>query len=109
MTCTCRPHGVEFPDNLDNREYREAISIGDLCSSLANLAPSLPILPPDPPILRSVLDPKLLHRHYFGYSQDLKARVNDHNKGKNPSTKPWRPWRLAFYAAFEMPLNEPFH
>ena len=40
-------------------------------------------------------------RNYVGYSTDLKQRVSDHNAGKNRFTAPFRPWKLAFYAAFE--------
>ena len=40
-------------------------------------------------------------RQYIGYSQDLRTRVSDHNKGKNVSTRSGRPWRLVFYAGFE--------
>lgn len=37
---------------------------------------------------------------YIGYSEDLKTRVNDHNKGKNISTKNRRPLELIFYESF---------
>ena len=39
-------------------------------------------------------------RRYVGYSDDLRQRIADHNAGKNPSTAPFRPWRLAAYLAF---------
>ncbi|MDA2923004.1 GIY-YIG nuclease family protein [Patescibacteria group bacterium AH-259-L07] len=38
---------------------------------------------------------------YFGYTDNLKERINEHTKGLVKSTKPQRPWRLVFYAAFE--------
>ncbi len=37
---------------------------------------------------------------YVGYSDNLKQRVNDHNMGKNISTKNRRPLELIFYEAF---------
>ena len=47
-------------------------------------------------ILRSLKD----RLFYIGYSEDLKTRVSDHNKGKNTSTKNRRPLELIFYEAF---------
>ncbi|HLA48127.1 MAG TPA: GIY-YIG nuclease family protein, partial [Nitrospinota bacterium] len=38
---------------------------------------------------------------YYGYSEDLKKRFEEHNKGLSQSTAPYRPWKLVFYAAFE--------
>ena len=38
---------------------------------------------------------------YVGFTRDLKARLSDHNSGSNRSTRTGRPWKLAFYAAFE--------
>ena len=37
---------------------------------------------------------------YIGYSNNLKARIVQHNNGENPSTKPFRPYKLIFYEAF---------
>jgi len=37
---------------------------------------------------------------YVGYTTDLKARLERHNKGFNLSTKPYRPWRLIHYEAY---------
>lgn len=47
-------------------------------------------------ILRSLKDGLF----YIGYSEDLKTRVVDHNKGKNLSTKNRRPLELIFYESF---------
>ncbi len=47
-------------------------------------------------ILRSLKDGLF----YIGYSEDLKTRVSDHNKGKNLSTKNRRPLELIFYESF---------
>ena len=37
---------------------------------------------------------------YFGYTSDLKKRVEQHNKGVSPATKYFRPWKLVWYASF---------
>lgn len=39
-------------------------------------------------------------KHYHGYSDDLKRRIETHNQGSVPSTKNLRPVKLVFYAAF---------
>lgn len=38
---------------------------------------------------------------YFGYAENLKKRLNEHNKGLSKATKPYRPWNLVFYSAFK--------
>ena len=38
---------------------------------------------------------------YTGWTTDLKKRLQEHNSGLSPATKPYIPWRLVFYAAFE--------
>jgi putative endonuclease len=38
---------------------------------------------------------------YYGYTEDLRKRFGEHNKGLSKSTAPYRPWKLLFYAAFE--------
>ena len=40
-------------------------------------------------------------RNYVGFSSDLKQRLNDPNRGHCDATRPYRPWRIKFYAAFE--------
>lgn len=40
---------------------------------------------------------------YIGRSADLKARIEEHNRGLSFATKPYRPWRLIHYEAY---LNE---
>jgi len=40
-------------------------------------------------------------RNYVGHTGDLKQRLMDHNRGHCPATRPDRPWRVVFYAAFE--------
>ena len=36
---------------------------------------------------------------YIGFTHDLKRRYAEHNKGLNPSTKPYSPWELLYYEA----------
>ena len=48
-------------------------------------------------ILRSLSHPDKL---YYGSTSDLKQRLATHNAGGNVSTKPNRPWELAWYAGF---------
>jgi len=36
---------------------------------------------------------------YTGYSCDLKKRLEEHNNGRNFSTKHRRPWKLIYYEA----------
>ena len=50
-------------------------------------------------ILQSINTNKL----YIGYTKDLLKRVEEHNKGRNLSTKFGRPWILIYYEAC---LNE---
>ena len=47
-------------------------------------------------VLRSLKDGLF----YVGYSEDLRQRVTEHNKGKNTSTKNRRPLELIFYEAY---------
>jgi putative endonuclease len=36
---------------------------------------------------------------YFGFTNDLKRRLGEHNSGLNFSTKPYIPWELIYYEA----------
>src|SRR3989344_7758923 len=38
---------------------------------------------------------------YNGYTENLKSRLELHNKGLVTATKPYRPWKLVYYSAFE--------
>ena len=40
---------------------------------------------------------------YIGYTEDLRKRFGEHNRGLNFSTKPYIPWQLIHYEAY---LNE---
>jgi len=48
-------------------------------------------------LIRSDSHPK---QSYVGYSTDLKKRLHYHNQGDSPHTAKYKPWSLAFYAAF---------
>ena len=39
------------------------------------------------------------NKMYVGYSSDLRKRIEEHNSGKNKSTKIGIPWRLVYYEA----------
>jgi predicted GIY-YIG superfamily endonuclease len=49
--------------------------------------------------LESISDPS---RHYIGYTTNLKTRLRDHNRGRCETTASFAPWRIEFYAAFEV-------
>jgi predicted GIY-YIG superfamily endonuclease len=38
---------------------------------------------------------------YVGSTEDLPARLVDHNAGRSPPTSKYRPWKLRWYCAFE--------
>ena len=48
-------------------------------------------------ILRSIHLPE---QTYIGSTADLKTRLVDHNMGRSSHTAKYRPWKIAFYAAF---------
>ena len=37
---------------------------------------------------------------YYGYTEDLKRRINEHNAGQSKFTKGHTPWNLIWYCAF---------
>ena len=39
-------------------------------------------------------------QHYVGITTDLKQRVAEHNGGKSPHTRKFKPWNLVAYTAF---------
>ena len=49
--------------------------------------------------LRSLQAPQF---RYVGFSEDLRQRIKDHNRGCNPSTAPFIPVILDAYAAFAL-------
>jgi predicted GIY-YIG superfamily endonuclease len=48
-------------------------------------------------LVRSIPSPR---QRYVGFTEDLRQRIADHNTAQNPSTAPFRPWRLVTYLAF---------
>lgn len=48
-----------------------------------------------------VLKSKKDHNLYIGFTNDLKRRLGDHNKGKVKSTKPRIPFELIYYEAYK--------
>lgn len=38
---------------------------------------------------------------YTGYTKDLRKRIEEHNSGLSFASKPYAPFKLVFYAAFE--------
>lgn len=48
-----------------------------------------------------VLQSKKKGSLYIGYTSDLRKRFQEHNRGLNFSTKPFRPWQLIHYEAYK--------
>ena len=42
----------------------------------------------------------LRQQHYVGITHDLKQRLTDHNEGKSPHTRKYKPWDLVTYTGF---------
>lgn len=40
-------------------------------------------------------------KSYTGWTTDLKRRFQEHNSGQSFATKPYLPWKLVYYCAFE--------
>ncbi len=47
-----------------------------------------------------ILKSKKSNKLYFGYTEDLKKRFYEHNKGLSKSTKPYIPWKIVYYEAY---------
>ena len=47
-----------------------------------------------------ILKSRKLKRLYIGYTDNLKKRFNEHNKGLVKSTKPYLPWKIVYYEAY---------
>jgi predicted GIY-YIG superfamily endonuclease len=48
---------------------------------------------------------RMPQRGYVGSTADLRQRLRDHNRGCCDYTRPFCPWRIVFYAAFEDPAK----
>ncbi len=40
-------------------------------------------------------------RYYIGSAEDVMLRLNRHNAGATPSTKPGRPWRVVYVEEYQ--------
>jgi len=40
-------------------------------------------------------------REYTGYTSDLRQRLRDHNEGCCDYTRPFKPWKVVWYSAFD--------
>ena len=47
-----------------------------------------------------ILQSKKNNSLYVGYTEDLRKRLQEHNRGLNFSTKPYKPWQLIHYEAY---------
>ena len=52
------------------------------------------------PFIVYILYSNKLDKYYTGYCTDISSRVNKHNFGSTPSTKPGIPWKLVYYEEF---------
>ncbi|AFH50643.1 Protein containing GIY-YIG catalytic domain protein [Ignavibacterium album JCM 16511] len=41
------------------------------------------------------------NKFYFGHTQNLFERLNNHNRGKVRFTKPFRPWVIHYFESFQ--------
>jgi putative endonuclease len=47
-----------------------------------------------------ILQSKINHSLYTGYTADLLKRFNQHNSGESKYTKNLKPWKLIYYEAY---------
>ena len=47
-----------------------------------------------------VLSSTVNSKHYIGYTADLDARLAQHNRGANRSTRLYRPWKIVYSECF---------
>ncbi|MFH1119727.1 MAG: GIY-YIG nuclease family protein [Bacteroidota bacterium] len=47
-----------------------------------------------------VIQSEINNRLYKGMTQNIIARLNEHNSGRNFSTSPYRPWKLVYTKQF---------
>lgn len=38
---------------------------------------------------------------YTGYTTNIKRRLNEHNRGSDPSTNRYRPWKMVWVSIFQ--------
>ncbi|MFA6522447.1 MAG: GIY-YIG nuclease family protein [Patescibacteria group bacterium] len=39
-------------------------------------------------------------KRYTGFTECIESRIDEHNRGKSPHTKKFKPWKLIYYSAF---------
>ena len=49
-------------------------------------------------VLQSINQPE---HFYTGYTNDLKLRLTEHNRGKSRQTNMYKPWKIKTYFAFD--------
>lgn len=52
-----------------------------------------------------ILQSKIKNFLYVGYTTNLRKRINNHNNGKEKSTKHYAPFELIFYEAYRSMLD----
>ena len=52
-----------------------------------------------------LISKKVLAQTYVGYSTDLRQRLIQHNSGRSRATKPYAPWELLFYEAYQSKID----
>ena len=48
------------------------------------------------PYFTYILESQMNGRYYVGSCEDVEVRLKRHNEGATPSTKPYRPWCVAW-------------
>ena len=52
-----------------------------------------------------ILQSEINGRFYIGSCSDVEKRLQRHNAGATPSTKPYRPWMVAYTEKFETKME----
>jgi putative endonuclease len=52
-----------------------------------------------------ILKSQMTDRFYVGYSESPDHRLAEHNSGKAPSTKPYRPWTKVYQEEFTTAID----
>lgn len=47
-----------------------------------------------------ILQSEVTKKLYLGYTNDLRARVQEHDRGQSTATKLYAPWKLIYYEAY---------
>jgi putative endonuclease len=59
-----------------------------------------------------ILKSTIKERYHIGCSSDVNKRLDEHNKGKTKSTRPFRPWKLIYFECFsskELAFKKEWH